>query len=142
MSISQPQFQFAEITGKIIAVAFEVHNIIGCGFQESIYHRSLEVEFRLRGIRADSEKEVAVYYKNEKVGGRRVDFLIENKVSIEIKAKSTLEHADMAQAINYLEAFNFEIGMLLNFGGTSLEYRRLFHPRIAKKYKSEKNKHQ
>ena len=68
MSISQPQFQFAEITGQIIAVAFEVHNIIGCGFHESVYHRSMEVEFRLRGIPAVSEKEIAIYYKNEKVG--------------------------------------------------------------------------
>ena len=108
---------------------------LDAAFRNLFNQRSLEIEFRLRGLKAIAEKEIALYYKNEKVGARRVHFIIENKITIEIKAILKLEDRDIAQAINYLEAFNIEIGMLLNFGSTSLEYRRLYHPEIVRAYK-------
>jgi len=134
----QPEYQYSEITRKIIAAAFEVHNVLGCGFQEAVYQRALEIEFKLMGIEAVIEKEVILFYKTFNVGIRRVDFLIEKKITVEIKAISILENRHIAQAINYLEAFNLDIGMLLNFGSQSLEYRRLYHPRLVKSFKSSK----
>ena len=77
---------------------------------------------------------MTIYYKNERVGGRRIDFLVDNIIPVEIKAISVLENRDLAQSINYSEAFNLEIGLLINFGNTSLQYKRLVHPKLLKKY--------
>jgi GxxExxY protein len=140
MSIVKPEYKYSEITAKILAAAFEVHSIIGCGFHESVYHRALEIEFTLRNVAAISEKDIPLFYKNEKVGARRVDFLIEGKITVEIKAKLKLENSEIAQSINYLEAFNKEVGMLLNFGAKSLEFRRLFHPQLVRSFKSNQEK--
>ena len=130
MNFINPQYKHSEITGKIIAAACEVHNCLGCGISEFVYHRAFEVELRLRQISFVSEKGMPIYYKNEKVGGRRVDILVDQVIAVEIKAISILENRDLAQAINYLEAFNLEIGLLINFGNTSLQYKRLVHPRL------------
>lgn len=132
MDFVKPEYQHSEITGKIIGAAFEVHKVLGCGFSEFVYQRALEVEFRLRQIPFVPEKEMSIYYKNEKVGGRRIDFLIDKIIPVEIKAISILENRDLAQSINYLEAFNLEIGLLINFGNTSLQYKRLVHPKLLK----------
>ena len=128
----KPEYKHSEITGKILAAAFEVHKVLGCGFSELVYHRALEVEFRLKQINFISEKEMSIFYKNEKVGTRRVDFFVEQVIPVEIKAISVLENRDLAQSINYLEAFNMEVGLLINFGNPSLQYKRLVHPRLLK----------
>lgn len=132
MDIVKPEYKYSDITGKILAACFEVYNEIGCGFSELVYHRSLIIEFTQRGIQFFSEYELPIFYKNQKVGARRADFLIEKVVTVEIKAVSKLEDIHLAQAINYLEAFNIEIGMLINFGAKSLEYKRLVHPKLFK----------
>lgn len=132
MDFIKPEYQHSEITGKIIGSAFEVHKILGCGFSEFVYQRALEIEFRLRQIPFVPEKEMTIYYKNERVGGRRIDLLVENIIPVEIKAISVLENRDLAQSINYLEAFNLDIGLLINFGSTSLQYKRLVHPKLLK----------
>ena len=131
-NIVKPEYKYSEITGKILASSFEVFNTLGCGFLESVYHRSLIVEFNSRNIKFDSEYQMSIFYKNQKVGARRCDFLIEKVITVEIKAVSKLEDVHLAQAINYLEAFNIEIGMLINFGAKSLEYKRLAHPKLFK----------
>jgi GxxExxY protein len=130
--IVKSEYKYSEITGKILASAFEVFNTIGCGFTESVYHRSLVIEFNNRNIQFHSEYELPIFYKNQKVGARRADFLIEKVVTVEIKAVSKLEDVHLAQAINYLEAFNIEIGMLINFGAKSLEYKRLANSKLFK----------
>jgi len=108
----------------------EVHKILGNGFQEVIYQRALAEEFAIRNVNASREFEMSVFYKGKVIGTRRVDFLIENIVSVEIKALVKLEDVHLAQALNYLEAYNLEIGMLINFGAKSLEYRRLINPKF------------
>ena len=129
--IVKEQYKYSELTAKIIGCAMAVHKILGNGFQEVIYQRALEIEMRLAGINFRREFEMPIFYKGIQIGTRRVDFFVEDVVSVELKATSKLEDTNFAQAINYLEAYNLEIGLLINFGETSLKYKRLTN----KKYK-------
>jgi GxxExxY protein len=124
------RYKYSALTSVIIGSAMEVHKILGNGFQEVIYQRALAEEFAIRNVNASREFEMSVFYKGKVIGTRRVDFLIENIVSVEIKALVKLEDVHLAQALNYLEAYNLEIGMLINFGAKSLEYRRLINPKF------------
>lgn len=103
----------------------EVHGEMGNGFQEVIYQRSLEIEMQTRELQFAREYEMPVFYKEHIVGTRRVDFFVEGKIMVELKALTELENVHLAQAKNYLEAYNLEVGLLINFGGKSLEYKRL-----------------
>ena len=109
-----------------------VHKTLGNGFQELIYQRALEIEMLKAGINFIREFEMPIFYQDEPIGNRRVDFLVEGIISIELKAITKLEDVHLAQALNYLEAYNLEIGLLINFGETSLKFKRLTN----KKYKS------
>src|SRR6476620_10995976 len=122
-------YKYSALTAKIIGCAMEVHKKLGNGFQEVIYQRALEEEFIYHNVPAQREYEMNIFYKDKIVGTRRVDFFIDNVVSVEIKALISLEDVHLAQAINYLEAYNIEIGMLINFGSKSLEYRRVINPK-------------
>ncbi len=125
------QYKYSELTSKIIGCAMTVHKALGNGFQEVIYQRALAIEMRLAGITFNREFEMPIFYREEHIGTRRVDFLVEGVISVELKAIFKLEDVHYAQAINYLEAYNLEIGQLINFGGTSLDFKRLTN----KKYK-------
>ena len=116
-----------QLTHRIIGCAMEVHNQLGNGFQEVIYQRSLAIEFALQGINFERELEMELLYKNEHVGRRRVDFFVEGKVMVEIKAVEKLEGVHKAQAINYCEAYKIADGLLFNFGAQRLEYHRVFN---------------
>lgn len=126
------QYRYSELTGKIIGSAMEVHKRLGNGFQEVIYQRALAIEMHVAGIAFSREHEMPIFYREEQIGTRRVDFLVESVISVELKALTKLEDVHLAQAINYLEAYNLEIGLLLNFGSKSLEYRRLINPKFNK----------
>src|SRR5258706_13670376 len=119
------EYKYSELTGKIIGCAMEVHNALGNGFQEVIYQRALEYEMELQKILFAREVEMPVFYKQKDIGSRRVDFLVDEKICVELKASIKLEDVHLAQAINYLEAFNLEVGLLINFGNTKLEFKRL-----------------
>ena len=119
------QYKYSALTEKIIGCGIEVHKILGNGFQEVIYQRALEMEMNLQGLKFSREFEMPIFYKNNRIGTRRVDFLVENVISVEIKAVIQLEDVHLAQAINYLEAYNLEIGLLINFGSKSLTFKRL-----------------
>jgi GxxExxY protein len=125
ISMIKEQFKYSELTGKIIKCAMTVHSDLGNGFQEVIYQRALEIEMRLAGISFNREFEMPIFYREEQIGTRRVDFLVEGIISVELKAITKLEDVHFAQAINYLEAYNLEIGLLINFGETSLNFKRL-----------------
>jgi GxxExxY protein len=116
---------YEELTGKIIAAAIEVHKRLGNGFQEVIYQRALAIEMSLLGLQFEREKEMEIFYRNEHVGNRRVDFFVEEKIMVELKATINLEDVHLAQAINYLEAYNMQIGLLINFGSKSLQFKRV-----------------
>jgi GxxExxY protein len=119
------QYKYSELTSNIIGCAMTVHKTLGNGFQEVIYQRALEIEMRVSGINFTREHNMPIYYRNEQIGTRRVDFLVEGIISVELKAIIKLEDVHLAQAINYLEAYNLEIGLLINFGETSLNFKRL-----------------
>lgn len=119
------EYKYSALTGKIIGCAMEVHNTLGNGFQEVIYQRALEIEFRNEDLPFSREYEMPVMYKGDQIGTRRVDFLVNGIISVEIKALIELQDVHLAQAINYLEAYNLEIGLLINFGSRSLEFKRL-----------------
>ena len=112
-----------------------VHSTLGNGFQEVIYQRAVAIEVEIAGIEFSREFEMPIYYRNEHIGTRRVDFLVEEIISVELKAITKLEDVHFAQAINYLEAYNLEIGLLINFGETSLNFKRLTN----KKFKSKES---
>ncbi len=123
--------KFEDITRSILASAFKVHSTLGNGFQEVIYQKAMELEMPLHELSFKREMEMPIFYLEKQIGTRRVDFFVEGLIMVELKALIKLEDVHLAQAINYLEAYNVEVGMLLNFGAVSLEYRRLTN----KKYK-------
>ena len=116
-----------KLTYRIIGCALEVHNILGNGFQEVIYQRCLALEMESAGLSFGREVEQPIYYRGVDVGTRRADFIVANQVVVELKALTALEKVHIAQAKNYLVAYDFEIGLLINFGAISLEYRRIFN---------------
>ena len=130
-SVVQTEYKYSALTGKIIGCAMEVHKILGNGFQEVIYQRALAKEMEIQGLSFSREHDMEIFYKEEKVGTRRVDFLVEGHISVELKAIIVMDDVHFTQAINYLEAYNLEIGLLINFGGKSLQFKRL----INAKYK-------
>jgi GxxExxY protein len=118
-----------ELTYKIIGCAMKVHNKMGSGFQEVIYQRCLAIELERAGLSFMREQEQTVYYDGIQVGTRRADFVVENQVVVELKALVQLEDVHLAQAKNYTVAYNFPLGLLINFGGKSLEYKLMFNSR-------------
>ena len=120
--------KYEELTHKIIGCAMKVHSTLGNGFQEVIYQRALDIEMKMQGLTASREHEMDIFYKGIKIGNRRADFFVEEKVMVEIKAVVQLEDVHLAQAINYLEAYGLEIGLLLNFGNRSLQFKRVMKP--------------
>lgn len=118
-----------ELTYKIIGCAMKVHNKMGPGFQEVIYQRCLAIELERAGVAFAREQEQPVYYDGIQVGTRRADFVVENQVVVELKAVVRLEDVHLAQAKNYTVAYNFPLGLLINFGSKSLEYKLIFNNR-------------
>ena len=108
----------------------EVHKNLGNGFQEVVYQRALAIEMNLQGIQYSREHEMKIQYKGFEVGTRRVDFFVEDKIMVEIKALNNLEDVHLAQAMNYVEAYNLEIGLLINFGAKSLQHKRVHNNKV------------
>jgi GxxExxY protein len=119
-----------DLTRRIIAAAMKVHSTLGNGFQEVIYQRALEIEFPYHNLAFQREKEMSIFYRGIEIGTRRVDFFVENIIMVELKALIQLEDAHLAQAMNYLEAYNMEIGLLINFGAKSLQFKRVHNNKI------------
>ena len=115
-----------ELTYKIIGCAMKVHNTLGNGFQEVIYQRCLAIEMEKQGLGFVREEEMPIFYDEIQVGSRRADFVVENQVLVELKAIIKLEDVHLAQGLNYLTAYKIDKGLLINFGSTSLEVKRLF----------------
>lgn len=122
-----------DLTYKIIGCAMKVHNTLGNGFQEVIYQRCLAIELENAGIGHQREKEHVIFYNGVDVGTRRADFVVEDKLMIELKAVINLEDIHLAQAKNYVIAYNFTKGLLINFGSNSLQYKLVFNPRYNSK---------
>lgn len=122
-------FKFSELTSKIIGCALRVHQKMKSGYPEAIYQRCLIIEFKKEQIDYKEEVNMPVFYEGTEVGKRRADFVIDDKLVLEIKAVAELTDAHLAQALNYLEGFDLEIGLLLNIGAKSLQIKRVFNNR-------------
>lgn len=107
----------------------KVHNTLGPGFQEVIYQRCLAIELEKTRIGFERERDQVIFYEEIEVGTRRADFVVEEKVIVELKALTKLEDVHIAQAKNYTVAYDFPLGLLINFGGKSLEYKLMFNPK-------------
>ncbi len=127
--------KYEELTHKIIGCAMKVHSTLGNGFQEVIYQRALAIEFDKQGIQYQREMEMSIFYECYDIGTRRVDFFVEDCIMVELKALTKLEDVHLAQAMNYCQAYNLPIGLLINFGSKSLEFKRVYninHPENKK----------
>jgi GxxExxY protein len=132
-AVVDERYRHSDLTSKIIGCAMNVHKTLGNGFQEVIYQRALAIEMQGAGIDFKREFEMPIFYQGHHIGTRRVDFLVNKIISVELKAITVMEDVHLAQAINYLEAYNLEVGLLINFGERSLNFKRITN----KKYKSD-----
>ncbi len=121
-----PALKYENITSRIIGSSFEVHNFLGLGFQEVIYQRALAWEMSQKDLQFEREIEQEIFYKNliKPIGTRRADFVVEEKVLVEIKAVKVLEDVHIVQTLNYLKVYKLKVGLLINFGGKSVDHRR------------------
>jgi len=126
---------YEDITKRIIAAAMQVHSTLGNGFQEVIYQRALALELPHHDLAFAREQEMLIYYREQAIGSRRVDFFVEGVVMVELKALVQLEDVHLAQAMNYLEAYAMPIGLLINFGARRLEFKRVHNNRLLKEGK-------
>lgn len=124
-----------ELTYKVIGCAMKVHNTLGNGFQEVIYQRCLAIELTKAGVDFAREQEQTIFYEEINVGTRRADFIVENRLIVELKAVINLEDVHLAQAKNYTVAYDYKLGLLINFGSISLQYKLIFNPRYQTKIK-------
>ena len=122
--------QYKELTEKIIGCAMKVHNTLGNGFQEVIYQRALAIELSKAELAYSRELDMIIYYDGIEIGTRRVDFFVESTIMVELKAIISLEEVHLAQAMNYLEAYKMEIGLLINFGSKSLQFKRVHNNKM------------
>lgn len=116
-----------DITHKIIGCAMKVHSALGNGFQEVIYQRALAIEMEKQGLCYKREMEMSIYYDGIDIGTRRVDFFVEDIIMLELKALIKIEDVHLAQAMNYCQAYNLPIGLLINFGAKSLQFKRVYN---------------
>ncbi|WP_208646807.1 GxxExxY protein [Pedobacter jejuensis] len=119
--------KYGDITGRIIGCAMKVHSFLGSGFQEKIYQKALGIEMSIENLSYKEEMTMTIFYRETKIGCRRVDFFVENNIMVELKAVSELNDAHLAQAINYLEAYKLPVGLLINFGSRSLTFKRVYN---------------
>lgn len=123
--IIKDKYKHSDLTGRIIGCAMKVHSTLGNGFQEVIYQRALAIEMKKQGLAFAREMEMKIFYDGIDIGTRRVDFFVEEKIMVELKAVTKLEDVHLSQALNYLEAYKIDTGLLINFGSKSLEFKRV-----------------
>lgn len=131
--------RYDDITYKINGCAMKVHNTLGNGFQEVIYQRCLAIELQKAGLVFARELEQEIFYDGINVGTRRADFVVENDIIVEIKALINLDNVHLAQAKNYVVAYDKQIGLLINFGATSLQFKKIFNPKYRHNQDSKDN---
>lgn len=124
------KFKYSKLTGSVIGAAMQVHSELGNGFPEVIYQRSLTLELQSKSINYQREESMPLFYKGQNVGSRRADFIIDEKVLVELKAVSELTETHYNQVLNYLTAFELEIGLLINFGENSLRFKRFINSNL------------
>jgi len=130
---------YEDITHKIIGCAMKVHATLGNGFQEVIYQRAMAIEMENQDLSFAREMEMTIYYEGFDIGTRRVDFFVEEKIMLEMKAIIDLNDSNLNQCRNYLEAYNLPVGLLINFGSNSLQYKRIYNTKHPEAKEAMKN---
>jgi GxxExxY protein len=120
-------YPYSDVTERIIGCAMKVHNTLGNGFPEIIYHKALQIELGKTHLHVQREIEKPVYYDGQIIGKRRVDLLVNGQIIVELKALSVFEPRDNHQVLNYLQAFSLPVGLLINFGKKKLEFKRFIN---------------
>ena len=128
------KYKYSDITEKIIGSSMKVHAALGNGFQKVIYQRALEIEMHEAGLQFARELSMPIFYKGRNIEERGVDFFVENKIMVELKAIIQLENVYLAQAKNYLEAYNMQVRLLINFGSISLQFKRIENPKFKETF--------
>jgi len=131
------------LTHKIIGCAMKVHSVLGNGFQEVIYQRAMSIEMSKQALNFAREMEMIIYYEQQEIGLRRVDFFVEEQIMVELKAIISLTDSNLNQCRNYLEAYSLPVGLLINFGSNSLQYKRIYnskHPEAKEALRSQSKK--
>ena len=123
----EENFLHGDLTRKIIGAAFEVYGVLGYGFLESVYKRAMQVELQRTGLKAEIEAPIKVLYKNVNVGDFRADLLVNDVVVVELKVAKNYEADDEPQLLNELKATGMKVGLLINFGRTKVEFKRLVY---------------
>jgi len=121
------ELKYHEITGQVIGCAMKVHRYFGPGFPEIVYQRTLMIELKIIPLVCDSEVEKEIFYEGHLITKRRLDLIVENNILVELKAVVEIDNSCYAQIINYLRVFNIEVGLLLNFGASSLQFKRFIN---------------
>ena len=134
--VAEAGLLYSGLIHKIIGASMEVHRTLGCGFLEAVYEDALAVEFNIRGIAFEKQKPLNVSYKGHKVRDYICDFLVEQKVLVELKAIKYLTATEEAQLLNYLKGTGLELGLLVNFGEKSLKYKRFIKSNPRKSVES------
>lgn len=132
--------KYEDLTHKIIGCSMKVHSTLGSGFQEVIYQRALAIEMEKQRLGFTREMVMTIFYDGINIGTRRVDFFVEEQIMVELKAVSELNDQHLAQAINYLEAYNLQVGLLINFGSQSLTFKRAFNTKHSENRNYKKTK--
>ena len=132
-TLAEREYRHSALTGRVIGCAMRVHSALGRSYQEAIYQRALEIEMADEGLAFEREREIPIFYKGHNIGSRRVDFLVEEKIPVELKALGKLEAGHFVQTLNYLVAFKLEVGLLINFGAGSLEFRRVENSELVER---------
>lgn len=123
-------YKYSKLTGSVIGAAMQVHSELGNGFPEVIYQRSLALELQNKAINYQREESMPLFYKGQNVGSRRGDFIVDDKVLVELKAVSEINETHYNQVLNYLTAFELEVGLLINFGENSLKFKRFINSNL------------
>src|SRR5262249_37839911 len=119
------ELEHKEITEQIIGAAFEVYRVLGYGFLEKVYQRAMKVELEIRGLRAETERPIKVIYKEAMVGDYQADLFVAEKVMVELKVSKVYNSEDEPQLLNELKATGIRVGLLINFGRTKVEFKRM-----------------
>ena len=127
MNYISKKYKYPKVTSKILDCALEVHKTLGNGYPQDIYRKALSLEMQFLGLEHQREIDLDIFCRGEKIGSRRIDFLVANTISVEITAINQLEDDHLIQVINYLEAYNLDVGLLINFGAKNLEFKRVMN---------------
>lgn len=125
MDMKAQRFLFEDLTSKIIGAAINVHKELGSAYEEKIYQRALQIEFQKIGIKSIREQEVNIQYSGIEVGKKKLDFVVEHKIIIELKKADEINNVHIAQVASYLQALRLKLGLILNFGLSKLQIKRV-----------------